>query len=116
MGQTVLIFSTDIYSRNRLNGPVYNLATTMEKLMCVGYSLEQVIHRVTKAPAKALRLSRKGNLSVGFDADITIFQVTDDADKQLIDSNQETVKTSVQIKPTAAVIAGKVYEIAKEKI
>ena len=108
--------STDIYSRNRLNGPVYNLATTMEKLMCVGYSLEQVIHRVTKAPAKALRLSRKGNLSVGFDADITIFQVTDDADKQLIDSNQETVKTSVQIKPTAAVIAGKVYEIEKEKI
>ena len=103
--------STDIYSRNRLDGPVYNLATTMEKLMYVGYSLEQVIHRVTQTPAKALRLGNKGELTVGYDADITLFKVTDDRSKQLIDSNQETVKTSVQIQPTAAIIAGKVYEI-----
>ena len=103
--------STDIYSRNRLDGPVYNLATTMEKLMYVGYSLEQVIHRVTQTPAKALRLGSKGELVVGYDADITLFKVTDDRSKQLIDSNQETVKTSVQIQPTAAIIAGKVYEI-----
>ncbi|GHU43551.1 dihydroorotase [Bacilli bacterium] len=107
--------STDIYSRNRLDGPVYNLPTTMEKLLYVGYSLEQVIHRVTQTPAKALRLDNKGTLAVGFDADITLFKVTDDVTKQLIDSNQETVKTSVQIQPTVAIIAGKVYEIDEEK-
>lgn len=30
--------STDIYSRNRIDGPVYDMATTLEKMNTVGYS------------------------------------------------------------------------------
>ncbi|MGX6990522.1 amidohydrolase/deacetylase family metallohydrolase [Pseudolactococcus reticulitermitis] len=108
--------STDIYARNRLNGPVYNLATTMEKLIYVGYSLKQVVDRVTKTPAEALRLKTKGQLAVGFDADLTFFQVKNGGNKVLEDSNQEMVETTVQIQPTAAVIAGTLYEIESEKI
>jgi dihydroorotase len=103
--------STDIYSRNRIDGPVYNLATTMEKLIYVGYSLQQVVERVTKTPAKALRLATKGELAIGFDADLTFFQVTTGSSKALRDSNQETVESSVQIQPTATVIAGKIYDL-----
>lgn len=107
--------STDIYSRNRLDGPVYNLATTMEKLIYVGYSLQQVVDRVTKAPAKALKLKSKGQLAVGFDADLTFFQVKNGHSKALSDSNQETVESSVQISPTAAAIAGTVYPVIESE-
>ena len=44
--------STDIYIRNRENGPVYDLATTMEKLRVVGYDWPEIIEKVTKAPAE----------------------------------------------------------------
>ncbi|WP_172209577.1 amidohydrolase/deacetylase family metallohydrolase [Lactococcus hodotermopsidis] len=103
--------STDTYLRNRLDGPVYNLATTMEKLIYSGYSLEQVISRVTVAPAKALRLVTKGQLAIGFDADLTLFQVNTHANKHLTDSNHAIVETSVQITPTTAIISGKIYHI-----
>lgn len=103
--------STDIYSRNRLDGPVYNLATTMEKLMYVGYSLAQVIERVTAAPAKALQLTHKGQLAVGYDADITIFEINERLSKALVDSNQRRVETAVTIQPSIAIVGGKVYRI-----
>ncbi|MFS1126194.1 amidohydrolase/deacetylase family metallohydrolase, partial [Enterococcus faecalis] len=44
--------STDIYIRNRKNGPVYDLATTMEKLRLVGYTWEEIIEKVTEVPAQ----------------------------------------------------------------
>ena len=40
--------STDIYIRNRENGPVYDLATTMEKLRVVGYDWPEIIEKVTR--------------------------------------------------------------------
>ncbi|SJZ83765.1 dihydroorotase [Pilibacter termitis] len=102
--------STDIYSRNREYGPVYNMATTMEKLMFVGYSLEEVVTRVTKAPAKALGFTTKGEVKEGFDADFTLFEVANEA-KELRDSNGATKEVNQKIIPKTAIIAGKVYNI-----
>ena len=39
--------STDIYIRNRTNGPVYDLATTMEKLAVVGYDWKEIIDNLS---------------------------------------------------------------------
>lgn len=100
--------STDIYIRNRENGPVYNLATTMEKLHVVGYSWEEIIEKVTRAPAKAFHLKEKGQLAVGYDADITVFELVD-GEKLLTDSNGQTRKTQVQIQPVKTIIGGNVY-------
>lgn len=100
--------STDIYIRNRVNGPVYNLATTMEKLHVVGYPWEEIIEKVTSAPANAFHLAQKGQLSAGFDADITIFQFLEEP-KVLIDSNGETRTTSIQIQPVKTIIGGNIY-------
>src|SRR5699024_1735078 len=44
--------STDIYNHNRINGPVYNMATTLNKFLALGYSLENVIQYITENPAK----------------------------------------------------------------
>ena len=52
--------STDIYSRNRIDGPVYDMATTLEKMNTVGYSWPDIIEKITKIPAKLFNLSNKG--------------------------------------------------------
>ena len=65
--------SSDIYCRNRINGPVYSLAKVMSKFLAIGMTLPQVIACVTEHAADGLRLRRKGRLAAGYDADLTIF-------------------------------------------
>ncbi|WP_430611923.1 amidohydrolase/deacetylase family metallohydrolase [Enterococcus sp. DIV0876] len=101
--------STDIYIRNRTNGPVYDLATTMEKLAVVGYDWKEIIDKVTVAPALQFKLNKKGKIAVGYDADLTVFSFKE-ADKVLTDSNGNTRTTSIQIIPTKAVIGGEIFE------
>lgn len=101
--------STDIYIRNRENGPVYDLATTMEKLRVIGYSWTEIIEKVTIAPAKNFRLKNKGKIKVGYDADFTIFKLVT-AEKELTDSNGNTRMTQEQIQPVKTIIGGHVYD------
>lgn len=102
--------STDIYSRNREHGPVYNLATTMEKLLIIGYTLEEVMTRVTEAPAKILNLQTKGQLKEGFDADLTFFTL-DKGEKKLVDSNGNVAQAETKITPKMVMIKGERFEI-----
>lgn len=101
--------STDIYIRNRKNGPVYDMATTMEKLRAVGYSWQQIIERVTIGPAKNFHLENKGRLSVGCDADLTIFKFAHEQ-KQLQDSNGNIYSAAEQILPVKTIIGGSLYD------
>ena len=101
--------SSDIYKRNRVGGPVYNLATTMEKLMCVGYTLEEVIEKVTSAPAEIFNLHDKGRLEIDCDGDLTIFDVVS-KDKELVDSNGNKETTGTCIVPRYAIVGGKIHE------
>lgn len=101
--------STDIYHRNRENGPVYDLATTMEKLRVVGYSWEEILDKVTAVPAKYFHLEKKGRLAAGFDADLTIFDLAE-GEKTLTDSNGFTRVTNELIKPVKTIIGGAMYD------
>ncbi|MGL5992984.1 MAG: amidohydrolase/deacetylase family metallohydrolase, partial [Aeromonas sobria] len=67
--------SSDIYCKNRIKGPVYSLAHVMSKFLTIGMTLEQVLACVTHQAADALRLTGKGRLEVGADADLTLFEV-----------------------------------------
>lgn len=98
--------SSDIYCRNRLNGPVHHLAHVMSKFFSVGMTLPQVIDCVTWRAADGLRLARKGRLEVGCDADLTIFTVNE-APCSFVDSAGERVEGEKQLVPLAAVVAGK---------
>jgi len=102
--------STDIYHRNRESGPVHDLATTLEKMMLLNYSLPEVIRMVTVAPADSFHLTQKGRLEVGLDGDLTIFKVTDGT-KTLTDSNGNTQVTEQLIQPTQAIVGGTAYEV-----
>ncbi|QKJ88780.1 Dihydroorotase [Paramixta manurensis] len=97
--------SSDIYCRNRMNGPVHNLAHVMSKFFSVGMTLPQVIDCVTHKAAEGLRLTSKGRLEPGFDADLTIFTVTEES-RPFIDSEGVEVQGEKHLVPLVAVVAG----------
>ncbi len=101
--------STDIYIRNRQNGPVYDMATTLEKLHLVGYSWEEIIDKITIAPAENFKLTTKGRLQPKMDADFTIFKIGK-KEKQLTDSNGNVRTTDEVIQPVKTIIGGRIYD------
>ncbi|RBS27391.1 dihydroorotase [Enterococcus faecium] len=104
-GMKATSISTDIYIRNRTNGPVFDLATTLEKLRVVGYSWEEIIEKVTAVPARNFHLKNKGQLAVNYDADLTIFEIVEN-EKELKDSNGFTRIAKEQILPIKTIIGG----------
>jgi dihydroorotase len=67
--------STDIYRKNRMNGPVYSMANVLTKFLSLGYSLEEVIAAVTTNAATWLKKLELGRIKVGDVANITLFTV-----------------------------------------
>lgn len=106
-----LSISTDIYYTNRTEGPVYDFATTMEKMHVIGHSWEEIIEKITSSPASNFHLESKGHLEKGYDADITIFDI-EKGEKDLVDSDGQHRKTTEIIKPRKTIIGGTIYEIS----
>ncbi len=100
--------SSDIYCRNRIDGPVRSLALVMSKFLAIGMTLPQVIDCVTVSAAEGLRLSRKGRLEVGFDADLTLFRL-EHRPSLLVDAEKESLQADNILVPLAAIRAGKGY-------
>ncbi|MCO6548823.1 MAG: amidohydrolase family protein, partial [Gilliamella sp.] len=96
--------SSDIYSKNRLQGPVFSLANVMTKFICLGYSRKRIIDSVTKNVAQVLQLKNKGVLSVGYDADLTIFDIRQQT-VSLLDSEGEVRQSDEQFVPLASIVA-----------
>ena len=69
------VISTDLHTGN-INGPVYDLPTTLSKLMHLGLPLADVIEKATFSAAKAIqREDELGNLKAGTVADVAVFDV-----------------------------------------
>lgn len=100
------IISSDIYHRNRVNGPVYSLAFVMTKFLCMGFSAEQVLRCVTEKAANFLSLPAKGYLRPGFDADITLFDLKEEQ-TELTDAEGEHRIGTHRFVPLAAIVGGK---------
>lgn len=107
------IVSTDIYYRNREDGPVFDFSTLIEKMLYLGYSLNEIIPMVTSYPAKTFHLECKGKLEVGYDADITIFDIHK-KEKTLVDSNGNTRIAEQVVSPLYTIIGGKDYRLEVE--
>lgn len=110
----VYTISSDIYHRNRKNGPVYDLATTMTKLYHNGYSLKEVIDCVTKHPAKVIHLENQGEIKEGYLGDLTIFKIVHEK-KKLQDSTGKIIVVDSYIKPVAVVIKGEYIYLEEDK-
>jgi dihydroorotase len=66
--------STDLHVRN-VHGVVIDMQTTMNKILNIGVPLADVIAQSTVAPARELGRPELGNLSVGAEADVAVFQL-----------------------------------------
>lgn len=82
------VISSDIHKFN-VDGPVYNLPTTMSKFLYLGMPLERVIQCTTSNAAAAMRQQHTlGLLAPGRIADITVLQLID-GNHSLVDSEGE---------------------------
>ena len=68
--------STDLYRSSR-NAGMKDMANVMSKFLAMGMSIQDVILRSTWNPAQAIKHPELGNLSVGADADVTVFNLKD---------------------------------------
>ena len=96
--------STDLYHAN-LNGPVWDLPTTLTKFLALGVPLMDVLQRATCNPARALGEPEVGTLAVGGPADIAVLSLQEGS-YTLVDSRQETVTSPWLLRCEATVRAG----------
>jgi dihydroorotase len=107
--------STDGHRGNRA-GPVYDLPTTMAKLMALGFSLTQVIEMATANAARLLgRSNELGTLRIGDPADISVLRI-EDREWNAIDSQKGVIPARQAIMPVCAIRGDMIYEpLASER-
>jgi dihydroorotase len=101
--------STDGHRGNRA-GPVYDLPTTMAKLMALGFSLNQVVEMATANAAQLLGRSHElGTLRVGDAAEISVLKI-EEREWQAVDSQKGTIPARQTITPVYAIRGNTIYE------
>jgi dihydroorotase len=101
--------STDGHRGNRA-GPVYDLPTTMAKLMALGFSLHQVVEMATANAAKLLgRPNELGTLRIGDPADVSVLKI-EDREWQAVDSQKGMIPAHQAILPIYAVRGDTIYQ------
>ena len=96
--------STDLHARS-LHGPVFDLPTTMAKLLAAGLPLDEVVAAATVRPARALGL-RGGTLAVGAPADLAVFRLEEGA-FPLVDAHRQLRHAPLRLVNEATYVAGR---------
>ena len=100
--------SSDLHVYN-VDGPVYDLATTVSKFLHLGLSLEDALHKVTATPARVLGMADQiGTLRVGAWGDAVVFDLQQ-GQFELHDARGETRVGRQRLVPAAVVHGGKLY-------
>ncbi|HEX2173719.1 MAG TPA: amidohydrolase/deacetylase family metallohydrolase [Dehalococcoidia bacterium] len=97
-GFTPQVISTDL-SAPSVHGPVFDLPTTMTKLLALGAPFREIVRWTTSNPAAVLGRSEEiGALAVGRAADVAVLQIHDEP-ATLVDSYGQARQVQQQIKP-----------------
>lgn len=94
--------STDLHNRS-LEGSVWDLATTMSKLLSLGMPFEAVVTASTTAPRKAIKVPVENLLAPGTVAEFTVFDV-EDSTLTVKDSQGATSQLSRLFEPRFAIM------------
>jgi dihydroorotase len=98
--------SSDLHVYN-LDGPVFDLATTMSKFLHLGLSLDEVVALTTTAPAQVIgHDGALGTLRPGAAGDVTLLALREEL-STLEDSVGERVEGTQRLVPSGAVRAGR---------
>jgi dihydroorotase len=98
--------STDL-QRGCIDGPAYDLPTTMSKYLHLGLSFDEVLLRSTFNPAKVInRVPGMGTLAVGGPADIALLELLD-GEFRLVDCQKNVATVRQRIVSRLTVCRGK---------
>lgn len=92
------------------NGPVFDLLTTMSKLVALGMDFDEVLERATVAPAKKLGIWDEGygRLEVGGPAHVSIFERLEELE-EVPDAAGNKLKVN-RLEPVWTVVSGELVE------
>ena len=107
------VISSDIHQLS-VQGPAYDLPTTLSKFLNLGMSLQEVIACATHRPAAALRRPELGTLAPGSAADVALFRL-DEGDYTFYDVQMRPRPASVRLVNTLTMIGGAVLEQRPER-
>ncbi len=100
--------SSDLHHYN-VNGPVFDLATTMSKFLHLGLPLDEVLAKTTRTPADLLGVSTHlGAVREGMLADLAVFRLAS-GDFEFEDSMGERVHGKARLEPVAVIKGGRLY-------
>lgn len=94
--------STDLHNRS-MDGAVWDMATTMSKLLALGMSFEDVIAASTIHPRKAIGLPHEDLLKVGKPAEFTLFEL-EETGIEVRDSNGVASRLERTFEPRHAIV------------
>ncbi len=101
--------STDLTSTSATQGPVWDMPTTMSKLLHFGLSLEEIVRRSTANPAKIMGYEGTvGTLKPGANADIALWELRD-GNHALTDSDGDTIVAKRRLLAQMTIKDGRVW-------
>jgi len=103
--------STDLHARN-IDGPVYDMGTTVSKLHVAGLGLDDCVTAITTNPRQFLGLDSPVGLTPGARADFTVFDVVD-SDDVVTDAHGAEMALSRRFVPRCAVIGTEFWEVGR---
>jgi dihydroorotase len=99
--------SSDLHRYN-LDGPVFDLATTVSKFLHLGLELPDALKRVTSTPASLIKMEKElGTLAIGATADAAVFRLRE-GKRPVEDSIGRCEELSKWLEPVYVVKGGKV--------
>jgi len=100
--------STDLYTAN-VNGPVYDMPTTMSKFLLLGLSLPEVVRRTTENAARVFNFGAEiGTLKPGAEGDVSILRLQE-GNFTFTDSDGKTRTGTHKLEPVVTVRGGKLF-------
>ena len=92
-----------------IDGPAFDLLTTLSKFLCLGLPLADTVRAATEAPAKALRRGDLGTFKPGAVGDASLLELAT-GDFDYVDSTGERMAGQTQLSARGIVMGGKVFE------
>ena len=106
------IISSDVHAYS-INGPAYDLPTTMSKFLGIGLETKEIIRATTQMPARILGLEESlGSLQVGREADIAVFELKK-GDFLFHDVHGKELRSEIRFDPTMTFKRGRLLWITK---
>jgi dihydroorotase len=103
--------STDLHLRS-IDGPVWDMATTMSKLLAVGMPFAEVVAAASTRPRSVIGLPAEGGLAPGAEADFTLFEL-EDASVTLPDSSGDSATLDRLFAPRHAILGTRSVKAAR---